>query len=181
MVAAVNGGCTLQEVADEAGVTRERVRQIIEREGGRTDSKAHEPLKVLQYHAAGMGFDDTCRAIGFSGQTLTRVSRALGIEWPRGRKPLKDKVKDDRRGRMVQIVRDLSITLGRSPVAREVAATYFNDETITQDQGAPRLIGHVHPGCTPKSNARRGFMQRLYAAAGVPAPGRGGRSHIPKP
>jgi len=148
-------GCTLQEIGDAVGLSRERVRQIVARAGytarhyGKHTSLVDPPPELL-------------KATGLT--TERRVTRRLN--------------RNSWRFRLcVWLIRDFIFEHGYTPTAGEIFTLIHPDRTTRDYSGkAVGLRGYLDP---PKGTVAahsmpyRDLTRRLWGTAGVPQPRRG--------
>lgn len=85
MAAAFVAGATLQDIADQYGITRQRVQQLIKREGIHRESGGHFSSLWSRYgFASAKDFDDACRrypdcVIKFRSQRQSARRRGIGF------------------------------------------------------------------------------------------------------
>lgn len=161
IVVARFGGATLEEIAGEYGVSRERIRQLCDRAGLTKEMLEDRPL--------------------FTKKGVAPVSEVLGRMAVRDevRAARKSKSADAHRAgrrKWVTALKALAAELGRVPTLAELAATQGydkNDAAMATVYFATRTNG---PLKTPYSTR----TARLYRAAGFEPPGVGGAGHIVK-
>lgn len=153
MVVMREGGAKLEDIGVAFGVSRERVRQIMERNGLselRWYASA-DPLRVLAAvrNPASMDSTDVARAVGASNQETNKVLGALGINvaaqrlfrWRRARA-------------FVVKFQALAVRLGRTPTVIDISAAGMHQSGIQLRFGGMQALAR-RAGLAPTPTGRR--------------------------
>ena len=139
------GGCTLQEIGDAIGISRERVRQLIRRSGLTAEPTIgwkHESLTAPSYRLL--------RESGISSERVAR-DRHQRLRW-------RERV-------AVWVLRDLATELGRTPTLDEWAKLIHG--RCPRGQGGSRLWNWLTTSSVKNREPWASISDRLYASAGL--------------
>lgn len=124
ILARFEGGETLQQIGDDFGITRERVRQIVKKEGGKARGKGNRrrtvPVwskldTVRRLAADGLSIPEIAAAIGDSGQNIRNACLKSGITVSRGKRKITPAVVE----RAFDIAADYKAGISGSKIARK--------------------------------------------------------------
>jgi hypothetical protein len=167
MAALYTGGATLEEIAAINGISRERVRQLVEpfeleRHTGTTD-----PLRILSVARCVNSLKETIEQSGFYAVAVIKCLTELGVYealhrlWRWRRRRVSPVCWSD--AELLQTLRDLAKQLGRTPTQKDlnISPATGSHTTYVLRFGSLRNA-QIAAGLTPN---RRG-----YQAAPVPPP-----------
>lgn len=161
MIVARFGGATLEDIGQEYGVSRERVRQLCERAGVTQEMLEDRPLFT---HKRAMDLGEVFRQID-AAQAKRTARKARSRDFRR-----------TARRRLVTALKALAQQLGRTPTLTELAADQGYQKhslALATVHFATRIHG---PRKTPYGTR----SARLFRAAGLPPPQVGYNGHVEK-